>query len=253
VVLAHQEPKSRYRLDVCETKAQKTGDTYTVTGLKNLVPAGDKAQAWLVPAQLEGKIALFLVENGASGSGSRGYSTWDDARAADIKLSNTPATLITLDGLAALTWAVDVGIAALCAEAVGAMDKFLAMTIEYMHQRKQFKLPLAAFQVLQHRVADMKMELELARSMSYYATLKLNEPEAERRRAISRAKVQLGRSMRFVGQNGVQLHGGIGVTDEYAGSHYFRRLTQMETTWGDTLTHLGEVSSRMQDSAGVFA
>jgi alkylation response protein AidB-like acyl-CoA dehydrogenase len=102
-------------------------------------------------------------------------------------------------------------------------------------------------------MADMKMQLELARSMSYYASLKLNAAATERRRALSRAKYQLGVSMRFVGQNSVQLHGGIGVTDEYAGSHYFKTLTQLEMTFGDTLHHLGEVSERMQDTAGVFA
>uniref|UniRef100_UPI002616009B acyl-CoA dehydrogenase family protein n=1 Tax=Ramlibacter sp. TaxID=1917967 RepID=UPI002616009B len=104
-----------------------------------------------------------------------------------------------------------------------------------------------------HRMADMKMQLELARSMSYYASLKLNAPTAERRQAMARAKYQLGVSMRFVGQNSVQLHGGIGVTDEYVGSHFFKKLTQMEMVFGDTLHHLGEVSARMQDQAGVFA
>ncbi|MDR0478952.1 MAG: acyl-CoA dehydrogenase family protein [Burkholderiaceae bacterium] len=253
VTLAHQERKARCRLDVCEATAQKTGDAYTVTGVKNLVPAGDQAQAWLVPAQLNGKLALFLVERDAKGAGAWGYPTWDGARAADIKLDNAPATLVTANGLAALNWAVDVGIATLCAEGAGAMDKFLAMTVDYMNQRKQFGVAIATFQALRHRVADMKMQLELARGMSYYATLKLGEPEAERRQAASRAKVQLGQALRYVGQTGVQLHGGIGVTDEYAGSHYFKKLTQMETTWGDTLTHLGEVSSRMQETAGVFA
>ena len=112
---------------------------------------------------------------------------------------------------------------------------------------------IASFQALRHRVADMKMQLELARSMSYYASLKLGAPAAERRAAMARAKVQLGQSMRFVGQQSVQLHGGIGVTDEYIGSHYFKKLTQLEMTFGDTLHHLGEVSARMQDTAGVFA
>jgi alkylation response protein AidB-like acyl-CoA dehydrogenase len=119
--------------------------------------------------------------------------------------------------------------------------------------RKQFGVVIASFQALRHRVADMKMQLELARSMSYYATLKLNAPVAERRAALARAKVQLGQSMRFVGQQAVQLHGGIGVTDEYIGSHYFKKLTQLEMTFGDSLHHLGEVSARMQDTAGVFA
>jgi hypothetical protein len=168
-------------------------------------------------------------------------------------LDNAPATLITTNGLAALGYAVDVGIASACAEGVGTMERFLAMTVEYMNQRKQFGVTIASFQALRHRVSDMKMQLELARSMSYYATLKLGADEAERRQALSRAKVQLGQSMRFVGQQGVQLHGGIGVTDEYAGSHYFKRLTQLEMVYGDTLHHQGEVSDRMTESAGVFA
>ena len=215
--------------------------------------AVDQADAFVVPAQLGGKLALFLVERSASGVSTRGYLTQDEARAADVKLDNAPATLITTDGLTALTHAVDIGIACLCAEGVGAMEQTLKLTTEYMNQRKQFGVTISTFQALRHRVADMKMQLELARSMSYYATLKLGAEEAERRQALSRAKVQLGQSLRFVGQQSVQLHGGIGVTDEYAGSHYFKRLTQLEMTFGDSLHHLGEVSSRMTDTAGVFA
>jgi alkylation response protein AidB-like acyl-CoA dehydrogenase len=112
---------------------------------------------------------------------------------------------------------------------------------------------ISSFQALRHRAADMKMQLELARSMSYYASLKLNAPAPERRAAMARAKYQLGQSMRYVGQQAVQLHGGIGVTDEYIVSHYFKKLTQLEMTFGDSLHHLGEVSARMQDTAGVFA
>ncbi len=253
VVLAHQERKARYRLDVCEAKATKAGHGYTVTALKNVVPAGDQADAFVVPALLEGKLALFLVERSAQGVSTRGYPTQDEARAADLKLENAPAQLVTADGLTALTFAVDIGIACACAEGVGAMDKTLAMTVEYMNQRKQFGVLIASFQALRHRVADMKMQLELARSMSYYASLKLGEPEADRRQALSRAKVQLGQSLRFVGQQSVQLHGGIGVTDEYAGSHYFKKLTQLEMTYGDTMHHLVEVSSRMRETDGVFA
>jgi len=253
VVLAHQERKARYQLNVCEARAAKTGNGYSVTGLKNIVPAGDAADAFIVPAMLDGKLALFLVERAANGVSTRGYLTQDETRAADVKLDNAPATLITTNGLDALTYAADVGIACACAEGVGAMERFLAMTAEYMNQRKQFGVPIASFQALRHRVADMKMQLELARGMSYYAALKLGAPAAERRQALSRAKVQLGQSMRYAGQQGVQLHGGIGVTDEYAGSHYFKRLTQLEMTWGDTLHHLGEVSARMTESAGVFA
>ena len=253
VVLAYQERKARYRLDVCEAKAASAPAGYAVTATKGIVAAGDQADAFIVPAQLDGKIAHFLVERSAAGVTTRGYVTQDGSRAAEVQLANAPATLITTDGLAALELAVDTGIAAACAEAVGVMDKTVAITVEYMNQRKQFGVFIASFQALRHRVADMKMQLELARSMSYYASLKLGAPAAERRAAMARAKVQLGQSMRFVGQQAVQLHGGIGVTDEYIVSHYFKKLTQLEVTFGDTLHHLGEVSARMQDTAGVFA
>jgi len=206
-----------------------------------------------VPAKLDGQIALFLVERNAGGVATRGYGTQDGSRAAEVRLDHAPATLVAADGLAALELAVDTGIAAACAYAVGVMEQTCAVTFDYLNQRRQFGVPIASFQALRHRAADMKMQLELARSMSYYASLKLGAPRDERRRALSRAKVQLGQSMRFVGQQAVQLHGGIGVTDEYIVSHYFKTLTQLEMTWGDTLHHLGEVSARMQDTAGVFA
>ncbi len=253
VVLAHQERGARYRLDACEASASGAGTGRTVTGAKTVVPAGDKADAFIVPAKADGKIALFLVEGKAAGASTRGYGTQDGGRAAELTLSKAPATLITADGLTALEHAVDIGIAAVCAEGVGVMDKTVALTAEYMNTRKQFGVAISSFQALRHRMADMKMQLELARSMSYYASLKLNAPAAERRRALARAKYQLGVSMRFVGQQSVQLHGGIGVTDEYIGSHYFKKLTQLEMTFGDTLHHLGEVSDRMQDTAGVFS
>jgi alkylation response protein AidB-like acyl-CoA dehydrogenase len=253
VVLAYQERAARYKLNVCEAKATHADAGYTLTAIKSIVPAGDQADAFIVPAMLDGKLALFLVERSASGVTTRGYGTQDGSRAAEVTLAQAPASLITLDGLAALEHAVDIGIAATCAEAVGVMDKTMTLTTEYMNTRKQFGVTISSFQALRHRAADMKMQLELARSMSYYAALKLNAPAPERRAAMARAKYQLGVSMRFVGQQSVQLHGGIGVTDEYIGSHYFKKLTQLEMTFGDTLHHLGEVSDRMQDTAGVFA
>ena len=256
VVLASQERGARYKLDVCEAKSTAALVGYKLSATKSIVSVGDKADAFIVPAKLDGKIALFLVERRATGTTgviTRGYGTQDGGRAADISLKDAPASLITLDGLNALAHAVDIGIAATCAEGVGAMDKMVAITVEYMNIRKQFGVTIASFQSLRHRMADVKMQLELARSMSYYAALKLNAPAPERRAAMARAKYQLGNSMRFVGQQCIQLHGGIGVTDEYSVSHYFKRLTQMEMTFGDTLHHLGEVSDRMQDSAGVFA
>jgi alkylation response protein AidB-like acyl-CoA dehydrogenase len=256
VVLAYQERVTRYKLAVCTSKATKTdvaGDKYTLNAIKSVVPAGDKADAFLVPAMLDGKMALFLVERSATGVATRGYGTQNGGRAAELTLTNTPAQLVTLDGLTALEHGVDIGIAATCAEAVGAMDKTVDITAEYLNTRKQFGVVISSFQALRHRMADVKMQLELARSMSYYAALKLNSPAPERRAAMARAKYQLGNSMRFVGQQAVQLHGGIGVTDEYIVSHYFKHLTQLELTFGDTLHQLDEVSKRMQDTAGVFA
>jgi hypothetical protein len=253
VVLAYQERAARYDFEKCEAKAMEAHGGYALTATKSIVAAGDQADAFIVPALANGQMALFLVERTAAGVATSGYVTQDGARAAEVTFDQAPACLITLDGLSALAHGIDIGIAAVCAEAVGVMDRTLAVTVEYMNTRKQFGVVISSFQALRHRVADMKMQLELARSMSYYASLKLNAPAEERRRALARAKYQLGVSMRFVGQQAVQLHGGIGVTDEYIVSHYFKKLTQLEMTFGDTLHHLGEVSSRMQDTAGVFA
>jgi len=252
VVLAHHERAARWHLDRCATHAKNVGG-WTLTGTKSVVPGGDRADAYLVPAMVGGNMALFLIERSAAGVSATGYVTQDGSRAGELKLADAPATLLTTEGLTALEHAVDIGIASTCAEGVGAMDFTMALTADYMNTRKQFGVPIASVQALRHRMADMKMQLELARSMSYYASLKLNAPTAERRQAMARAKYQLGVSMRFVGQNSVQLHGGIGVTDEYVGSHYFKKLTQIEMVFGDTLHHLGEVSARMQDQAGVFA
>ena len=261
VVLAHQERAARYRLNRVDTAAKQNGAHWTLSGAKSIVPAGDKADAFIVPARVSGAvddpagIALFLVERSAAGVKTRGYSTQDGARASEVTFSGTPATLLVPagQGFAALEHAVDIGIAAVCAEAVGVMDKLVAVTVEYMNTRKQFGVPIATFQALRHRIADVKMQLELGRSMSYFASLKMGEPPAQRRRALAQAKLQLGNSARFVGQQCVQLHGGIGVTDEYIASHYFKRLAVMEMSYGDTLHQLGEVSARMQDTAGVFA
>ena len=257
VVLAHQERQARYALEKCEAKATPAQGGWTVSATKNMVPAGDLADAWLVPAMVDdagtARMGLFLVARDASGASTQGHLCQDGSRAATVTLVNSPATLVSTDGLAALQLGVDVGLAALCAEAVGVMDATVAYTVDYMNTRKQFGVAIASFQALRHRVADVKMQLELARSMSYYATLKLGAPAAERSLALSRAKVQLGQSMRFVGQQCVQLHGGIGVTDEYVVSHCFKKLTQLEMTLGDTLHHLGQVSDRMGETAGVFA
>ncbi len=261
VVLAHQERKARYRLAHVETTAKNVGGTWQLTGTKTMVPAGAHAAAFIVPARVSGAaddasgIALFLVSKGEQGVAVRGYPTQDGACAAELTLTGADAIELLAAGpaFAALEHAIDIGIAALCAEAVGAMDKLVAVTVEYMNTRKQFGVAIGTFQALRHRMADVKMQLELARSMSFFATLKLNEPAPARRRALAQAKLQLGQSMRFVGQQCIQLHGGIGVTDEYVASHYFKRLTVMELSYGDTMHQLGEVSARMQNTAGVFA
>lgn len=259
VVLAHQERNARYRLNQVSTTATQAGSGWTLTGQKGVVPAADEADAFIVPARISGAtdatagIGLFLVTKGAAGATVNAYPTQDGARAGELKLANATATLITAEGFEVLEKAVDIGIAAACAEGVGAMDKMVAITVDYMNTRKQFGVTLSTFQALRHKIADVKMQQELGRSMSYYASLKLGEPAPQRRRAISQAKVQLGQSVRFVGQQCTQIHGGIGVTDEYISSHYFKRLTVLEMVHGDTLHHLGEVSARMTDTAGVFA
>ncbi len=242
------------------TTARQQGDKWVLDGAKGVVPMGDKADAFIVPARVSERRTTRRASGSSwcertPGTSTRGYPMQDGSRAAELKLAQAPATLLVGpdQGHEALESAIDIGIAAQCAEAVGAMDKLFAVTVEYLNTRKQFGVAIGTFQALRHRVADMKMQLELARSMSYFATLKLGDATDSRRRALSQAKVQLGQAMRLVGQQAIQLHGGIGVTDEYIAGHYFKRLTCLEMTFGDTLHHLGEVSARMQDSAGVFA
>jgi len=252
VVLAHVERDARYQLDICTAKASQVGEQWVLNGAKSLVPAGDQADAFIVPALVQGKMALYVTKRKAPGVSVRGYITQDGSRAAEVTFDHADAELLTTEGRIALDCAADTGIAALCAEAVGVMDQALAVTVDYLKTRKQFGVEIGNFQALRHRIADMKMALELARSMSYYATLKLNASAEDRRRAVSSAKYQLGTSMRFIGQQAVQLHGGIGLTDEYVVSHFFKKLTQLEMTFGDSLHHLTEVSARMQTTAGVI-
>lgn len=257
VVPALQERGARYRWHHVSTTARQAGDDWHLDGAKCVVPAGDEADAFVVPARVSGGtqdaagIGLFLVK--AADVSRTPYPTQDGARAADVTLRDAPAQLVEADAAERLSLAIDVGLAAQAAEAVGLMDRLTAITVDYLNTRKQFGSALASFQALRHRVADVKMQLELGRSMSYFASLRLGEPPAQRRRAVSQARVQMGQSMRHVGQQCIQLHGGIGCTDEYLASHYFKRLTMLELSLGDTLHHLGEVSERMQDTAGVFA
>jgi len=262
VALAYQERAARYRLAHVQTRAEALGDgMWAITGTKSLVPLGEHANAFIVPARVRGDvddasgIGLFLVVPDMGGVATRPYALQDGSRAAEVVFTAAPAMHLADPGVAfeQLEKAIDIGIAALAAEAVGVMDRLFELTVDYLNTRKQFGVPIGSFQALRHRVADMKMQLELARSMSYYATLKLGEAPAVRRRALAQAKVQLGNSARFLGQQAIQLHGGIGMTDEYVGSHYFKRLTTMEMQFGDTMHHLGEVSARMTETAGVFA
>ena len=245
VALAYQEPGARYELSACTTTATpgEAGSHWSLQGQKSLVAAGDEADAFIVPATTAQGMALFWVDRNDPGVALGSYRTLDGARVAHLSLNGAKAHLITQEGDATLQATVDLGIACTCAEGVGVMEAMLAEVLEYLNVRKQFGVPLASFQALRHRVADMKTQLELARSMSYLATLKLNDAPAERHLAASRAKYQLGCAMRFVGQQGIQLHGGIGMTDECVVSHYFKRLTQLEMTFGDTAYHLGQMSA----------
>lgn len=244
-VLAYQEPGARYELSSCATTATpaEAGTHWTLEGHKSLVAAGDEADAFIVAAGTAQGMALFWVDRSAPGVALDSYRTLDGARVAHLSLHGAKAHLITEDGYPTLQAAVDLGIACICAQGIGVMEAMLAEVLAYLNVRKQFGVPLASFQALRHRVADMKTQLELARSMSYLATLKLNDPPEERCLAASRAKYQLGCAMRFIGQQGVQLHGGIGMTDECVVSHYFKRLTQLEMTFGDTTHHLGRMSA----------
>jgi pimeloyl-CoA dehydrogenase small subunit len=237
--LAHQERQSRYDLADTGTTARADGKGgYTLEGEKMVVLAGDSADKLIISARASGGrtdgsgIGLFLVDAKANGVTRRGYPTQDGMRAADLTLSGVKvgpdAVLAPPDkGLAVLERVVDEAIAALAAEAVGAMAGLTEITVEYLKTRKQFGVPIGSFQVLQHRAVDMLTALEQARS---------------RRRAISAAKVQIGRSGRLVGETAIQLHGGIGMTMEYKAGHYFKRLTMIDLAFGDADHHLRELA-----------
>ena len=188
-------------------------------------------------------LSTFLVAAGASGLSSREYPTVDGSRAADLKFEGVSAELLgpAGQGLDVLEAAVDEGVVAICAEAVGVMRRLLADTVEYTKQRRQFDAPIAANQALQHRMVDMYMALEQSISMTYMATLKLDRPALERKRAVSAAKVQIGKAAKFVGQSAIQLHGGMGMTNELAVSHYFKRATMIESELGSVDHHAARI------------
>jgi pimeloyl-CoA dehydrogenase small subunit len=250
LAFAHGERQSRYALADVETSAKRDGGGYLLNGQKGVVLHGDSAGKLVVSARSAGGsreprgIGLFLVDAKAKGVTIRGYPTVDGLRAAEVSLANVhveaDAALGAPDGAhAAIEHAVDRTIAALCAEAVGIMETLNAITLEYLKTRKQFGVPIGSFQVLQHRMADMVVELEQSRSMATLAALSADLADAkERRRVISAAKVQIGKSGRFVGQQAIQLHGGIGMTEEYVAGHYFKRLTMIDQSFGDVDHHL---------------
>ncbi len=250
VAFAHAETQARYDLADVALAARRQGDDFILDGEKSLVANGDSADHFIVSARLSGDrrdaagIGLFCVSAGASGISRRGYPTVDGLRAAEVTFANVRVPAEAALGVpgeahAPILQACDCLIAALCAEAVGAMAALHEMTVEYLKTRRQFGAPIGNLQVLQHRAADMLVALEQARSMAMYAAMTADEPDAaQRRRAISEAKVQIGRSGRFIGQQAIQLHGGIGMTMEYAAGQYFKRLTAIDTLFGTADHHL---------------
>ncbi|HLH50277.1 MAG TPA: acyl-CoA dehydrogenase, partial [Roseiarcus sp.] len=226
-------------------------------GEKGLVLNGDSADKLIVAARTSGArrdpsgIGLFLVDGDAPGVTRRGYPTQDGARAAEIALAGVRVGGEGVlgdpsNGFSVLESVVDEAIAALCAEAVGAMQEALSQTVAYLKTRKQFGVTIGSFQALQHRAADMFVALEQARSMACYAAMMANEPDgAERRKAISAAKVQIGQSARLIGQQAIQLHGGMGMTMETMIGHLFKRLAMIERQFGDVDYHLEKLAGRL--------
>ncbi len=249
-VPAHGEEGARHDLERVETRAARRGDGWVLDGRKSVVPHAPAADLLLVSARTSGApggrdgISLFLVPRAGVGVALTPYPTLDGQRAAEVALRGVAVPADALLGpegqaLPAIEAAWDLGLAALCAEAAGALQATLDATIDYTKTRRQFGQPLAKFQVLQHRMADMLVHVEQARSMSMLAALRAADPDpAARRRALSAAKVTVGQACRFVGQQAVQLHGGMGVSDELMVSHLFKRLAAIELSLGDTEHHL---------------
>lgn len=254
LAFAHSERQARYDLADVLTTARKDGTGFVLNGAKSLVLSGDAADKLVVSARLSGAqrdhdgIALFLVDARADGVTRRGYPTVDGLRAAEVTLSNVAVTADALigeagRGLTLIERVVDIAIAALAAEAVGAMAAMHELTVDYLKTRKQFGVPIGNFQVLQHRAADMLIALEEARSLALLASMMAEDPNpTERRRAIAATKVQIGRSGRIVGQGAIQLHGGIGMTMEGRVGHYFKRVTMIDKLFGDADYHLAALA-----------
>lgn len=254
MALAHGEAQARYDLADVAATARREGDGWVLDGAKRLVLHGSSADLLVVSARVSGGrrerdgIGLFMVRADAHGLTRRSFPTQDRLRAADIELSGVfvPDSDVLGVAGAALPLIETVmahAIAAICAEAVGAMAAAHEETVEYLKVRKQFGVPIGSFQALQHRAVDMLVMVEQARSMALFATMMSDEPDtAERSRSLSAAKVQIGRSSRFVGQQGVQLHGGIGMTEECKIGHYLRRLSVIEIQFGSTEHHLTQLA-----------
>ena len=245
---AQAEPQSRYNLASVATTAKQDGAGWTLNGHKAVVMGAPFATHLIVTARTSGGerdtggISVFLVEKAAKGVTTRDYPTVDGNRASEVYFENVSlgadALIGTADnGLPLVEKVVDEAIAAICAEACGVLSKLHTGTLEYTKQRKQFGAPISSFQVLQHRMVDMFINVEQAVSMTYMANITIGD-DAERAKAASAAKVQIGKACRFVGQNAIQLHGGMGMTDEMAIGHYFKRATMIESAFGSVDHHL---------------
>ncbi|MEM9668105.1 MAG: acyl-CoA dehydrogenase family protein [Pseudomonadota bacterium] len=246
---AYAEPRGRYNLADLETTAKADGGGYVLNGHKAVVIGAPWATHLVVTARTSGGprdaggVSVFVVEKSADGVTTRDYPTVDGRRASEVYFENVSvgadAVIGDVDGgLPLIEQVVDEATAALCAEACGAMGVAHTMTVEYSRTRKQFGTPIGKFQVLQHRMVDMFMEHQQSISMTYMATLKLAEDEVERKKAVSAAKVKIGQAGRVVGQDAVQIHGGMGVTDELAVGHYFKRLTMIDAEFGNVDHHM---------------
>lgn len=243
IVVAHDERQTHHDRFAIQTRATKKGSQINLQGQKCMVAYAPSADVLLVTALLEGQIRLLAVPTSTPGLKLIPAPMVDGCLAADVFLDDVILPDSALLGNhsieLALGNALDRGLAAACAEAVGIFDKLQTATADYLRNRVQFGVPIASFQVLRHRMAEMLIHLEQARSMSYLAAVKCDEPDlAERDRALSAAKVVVGQACRFIGQQAVQLHGGMGVTDELIISHYFKRLMVIEMEFGSTDHHL---------------